>query len=205
MRKFIKIVESITNDYATNQEIERILAAMPAGNQNLILDGLELIHNQPTGIEHSAWVQHMRTINPDMSESDIHDTMETLVHHFPNMVSRNGTTLTWTSALHRDEELDMGDPTMSMAQQQIEYTSQIIDLMVAHDRFTARDIMTTFAATSGLDPASVHMLVSHSIESNPGLIKSVGGGYYEIVKAERPKTAAENMAYWRDLASGTHD
>lgn len=204
MKKFIKIVESITNDYSANQEIERILADIPAEKHRLVLDGLEIIHNNNIhdGIDLSDWVQHMRSISSDISEAEIHETIDIVTNSFPNMVDRQGNTLRWKAAIHTDDDLDMTDPMMPLAQAQIEYTSQLLDLMIAHGRFTERDIMTSFAATTGLPPEMVIGLVQHAIETNQSLIKSVGQGYYEIAPAERPKTPAENMAYWRDLASG---
>lgn len=204
MRKFMKIIESITNDFATNQQIENTLSHLPADMQQPVLDGLELVFNShTTGLSISEWLRSMNQLGlGDTSEEDHRKALALMIESFPTLVKRDGDTLRWNDApIHTDGDLDMSDPTAQLAQAQIEYTAQILELMKQHGQFSARDIMTSFAAMSGLPPHMVEMLVNHIIETNSSSIRSVGPGRYELASPERPKTPSENMAFWRDLAA----
>lgn len=204
MRHFIKIIESITNDFSTNQQIENTLAHLPSEMQQPVLDGLELVFNShTTGLSISEWLRSMAQLGlGETTDADHRKALALMVDSFPTLVKRDGDTLRWNDVpLHTDGDIDMADPMTQLAKAQIEYTAQILELMKQHGQFTVRDIMTSFAAVSGLPPQMVEMLVQHIIDTNASMIRPVGPGRYELVAAERPKTPAENMAFWRDLAS----
>lgn len=200
MRKFMKIVESITHDFDTNQQIEAILGNLPKDQQNSVLDGLEMVYNSPNGLSVADWMRSMKTLVD--KETDLHALLAIMVENFRTLITRDGDTLSWRSvSLHNDEELDMSDPLTHMAKAQIEYTNLILDVMRNHGQFSQRDILTGAAAVTGLDPNTVQMLVQHIIDTNGSTIRKIGPDRYEMVAAQRNPTPSENMAMWRDLAA----
>jgi hypothetical protein len=204
MRKYINMVESIADDFALNEEIERLLQPFSSEDRVLLRDGLECLKNAgPGGTAIAGWVTCMTAIHASIDGSKLREIFKVMMETFPNLVQRAyENNYVWhPTARDNDNEVDMSNPLVQLAGAQIQYTGQILNLMREHGRFSIRDIVTSFAAVSGLPAQMATMLVQHVADSNTAAIKPDGAGMYHWEEGPKAKTPNEHMALWRDLAS----
>jgi hypothetical protein len=195
MRKFMKIVESITDDMALNNEIEAKLSTHDEGDRTLILDGLEVVMSARQ-INVSEWVRRMKQMWPETTNDTLKRIFKIMIADYPNLVTRSGDgQYSWGGARHTNSDIEMDSPMAQMAKAQIEYTSMIIDLMQQSGTFTPQDITMQFAGQANLEVDMAAALVDHTISNSSANVKSIGDGCFRWVNPEQ-KTG---LSFLRDL------
>lgn len=196
MRKIIKLVESITNDFAVNAEIEQGLKQFAHGNQTMIRDGLEVIYNAGAeGISVSDWMSHMLTMYPG-EKDNLKDMFRLMVNGFPQFIKHTGEKYVFHAmTAQADAPVDDQSPLGRAAADQIRLTGRILEICKQLGRFTAHDVLNAIAAVTAYSPAILRELVDHVLNSNSGVIKLEGQGIYRY---EEPM-AKSGMGFWRDL------
>lgn len=196
MRKIIKLVESITDDFAVNAEIEQGMSQFAHGNQIMIRDGLEVIYNAGAeGISVSDWMSHMLTMYPGQKDN-CQDMFRLMVKGFPQFIKHTGDKYVF-HAMTAQAETPVDDQSFEgrAAADQIRLVGRILEICKQLGRFTAHDVLNAIAAVTAYSPAMLRAVVDHVLESNSGVIKPEGQGYYRFAEP----VAKSGMGFWRDL------
>lgn len=183
MRKFMKIVETITNDMALNSQIEDALAPLPSGDRTKVLDGMEIVHGARGGINISGWAQQMREMWPGESTDELKRIWKLMTGHFPNLIHRGNdgyysfSTMPDTPVAPTPD-LDTTSPLAQMAKHQIEATATIQGIMRELGTFTPDMVEERYSANYGSHPEMAHALVQHVIDQSAASVKPNGNGSY---------------------------
>ncbi len=202
MKKYLLLLETITDDFATNQQIETALQELPEDDRVLVLDGLEVIQSHgDNGISVPEWASAMRSIHTQaLGNPKMREIFKWMMDRFPHLIRRDDTGVyIWQQVSRRPTGGLDSDHAALMAAAQIRFTGQILDAMREMGRFTAKEVAQRI---SGLDAYTAEGLVHHVITTMASTIKPEGAGYYVYVPQAKPKTPSEHMNYWRDLAKG---
>lgn len=193
----MKIVETITDDFVLNNEIEEKLAHYSGDDKNKLLDGLEIIYNAgPSGIAVREWVPAMKSVWSDINNEEAKRIFKLILGEFTSLITRNEGQYIWTRPSHTDDEIDANDPTTQMAKVQIQATFRIQQLMKEANRFTPDAIARQFVQEFPVPTAMAQMMVQHTIDQSLAFVKSNGDGTYSW---HEPVAANTGLSFLRDL------
>jgi hypothetical protein len=203
MRKFIKIVESITDSDTLNHEIEEKLAHFQSEDRTKILDGMEIVHNAgATGVNIKSWSQNMRVIWAQMPKDELQrifklmtGTFGDLIHRGEDGVYRFAMPMVAAHQPHDHGEVDMTDPMAQLASAQIHYTGFAHQLMRTLGNFTPEEITHRLAAGTGMPEQIAGQFVDHCITMSAATVKPNGDGTYHWQEPVK-KTG---LSFLRDL------
>jgi hypothetical protein len=204
MRKFMTLIETITDNLHLNAEIERKLKAHSPDVHAQILDGLEIVMNAGSaGTSIPVWAKAMKSLWPKMKNDDLVRIFKVMLGEFAELFRRNGDVYVWSHlpANHVEEPLDMSDPMIGMAKAQIEYTNMIFDLMKRAQAFSPGEIAADLASDTGIAPSMAGALVQHVIDHSASSVKPNGDGSYYWYEGRPGLTPGEQIAHWKELAS----
>jgi hypothetical protein len=195
MRKFMKIVESVTNDMALNNEIEAKLATIAEGDRTMVLDGLEVIMNHGS-INVGSWIDAMAKMWPSATATDLRRIFETITSEFPHFVTTRGDgQYSWNEARHTEADVDMSGPEAQAASMQIEFVSLIHDIMKELEAFMPGEVVADFVSRTGMGQGMAEQLVQHVIDSSSAMVKQNPLGGYVW---DEPKRSG-GLSFLRDL------
>jgi hypothetical protein len=126
MRKFIKLIESITDSWEANAEIERGLSGLAQDERTLVLDGLELLYNAGAdGMTVHDWMVQMKQLW-SQDEEKLRETWKLIAQTFPHFVrATHDGHYVFHHAVSSNDAVDMTSPTAQLATMQIQLTGQI--------------------------------------------------------------------------------
>lgn len=197
MRKFMKIVESITNDMGLNSQIEDTLSVLPAADRTKVLDGMEIIHNARGGTNIAGWASKMREMWPGESTDELKRVWKLITGHFPKMITR-GTDGYYTFSaepVQQHDGLDTTSPLAQMAKHQIEATAAIQAIMRELGSFTPEMVEQRYCADYGAHPEMADALVQHVIDQSSASVKPNENGSY---RWQEP-TVKTGLSFLQDL------
>ncbi len=193
MRKFMKIVESVTNDISLNSEIEAKISSFDEDERVMVRDIIELLDTRKT-VHISDIMAHTDMLGYPASR--VSSAITNLLRLFPNMLTRSGNELTWGKVEQEDTPMD---PTMRMAMsQQIEILHRLISDMERMPSFTLDDVKENLYA-HGLPHMVADMFAEHFITNFTGTAKINPDGSFTIPKTTT-KSADDYINGWKNDA-----
>lgn len=200
MRSFRQLIETVTTDFAVNEIIEQRLKGLNSDDRAIALDVIELIYNAgANGIAITSVQSKLRQMWPDQ-DAHIVDIIRVVREHLGEYIQDvgglGGTLLVFHApTAQADAPVDDLSHEGRMAADQIRLVGRILEVCKQLGRFTAHDVLNAIAAVTAYAPAMLRAVVDHVLESNSGVIKPEGQGYYRFAEP----VAKSSMGFWRDL------
>lgn len=198
MKKYMKIVESVTDDFALNAEIESKLATIDDPDERMvILDYLQQVFDNKQ-IAAPLLRDRVRALHPDFPR--LGDAMNKVQRLFPNLVDESmhaeDELVVWTGHDTPAPEEEMGaDALHAAASQQIEIVYRVVDEMTKLPSFRLDDVRECLY-DMGLPEQVANMFADHVMTHFTNKATRNPDGSLSL-RPERQKTISDHISQWK--------